>query len=120
MAGRRLAMPVIAKGERLKVVWSGAGWDGSGPREDRADVLPLIALLHRDKMVEALMAEIARMISGSVPLAGRKKRIGELEAEIVELAYVEEALGAAAIANGEDVQRSPSAPPQAVLQVQSR
>jgi hypothetical protein len=55
-----------------------------------------------------------------VPLAGRKKRIGELEAEIVELAYVEEALVAAAIANGEDVQRSPSAPPQAVLQVQSR
>jgi hypothetical protein len=78
----------IGKGERLKVIWPGAGWDTRGPREDRA-----------------------------VPQAERKKRIAELEAEISELAYVEEALVADAIARGEDVQRSPSAPPQAALQV---
>jgi hypothetical protein len=48
--------------------------------------------------------------------AGRV-RIPELERDIEQLAYVEEALVAAAIAEGEDAQRSPSAPPQAVLQV---
>jgi hypothetical protein len=47
----------------------------------------------------------------------RKTRIAALEHEIEQLAYVEEALVAAAIADGEDVQRSPGAPPQAVLQV---
>jgi hypothetical protein len=79
--------------------------------------LPLLALLHGDAMVAALMREVERMANDPLPQAERKKRIAELEAEISELAYVEEALVAAAIAEGEDVQRSSSAPPQAVLQV---
>jgi len=103
--------------EKLKVIWPGAGFDNRGPREDRAEVLPMMALLFPDAMVAALMREVERVANDPLPQAERKKRIAELEAEISELAYVEEALVAAAIADGEDVQRSPSAPPQAVLQV---
>ena len=77
----------------------------------------MLALLQGDHMVAALMREVERMASDPMPPAARKRRIGELEAEIVELAYLEEALVAAAIANEEDVQRSLDAPPQAVLGV---
>jgi hypothetical protein len=115
-----MARPQIAgigKGEKLKVVWPGAGWDTRGPREDRAEVLPMMALLFPDAMTAALMREVERMANDPLPQAERKKRIAALEQEIEQLAYVEEALVAAAIAEGEDVQRSPSAPPQAVLQV---
>jgi hypothetical protein len=45
----------------------------------------------------------------------RATRIAALTDEIEQLAYVEEALAAAAIADGEDVQRSPNAWPQAAL-----
>jgi hypothetical protein len=63
------------------------------------------------------MREVERIANDPLPQAERKERIAELEREIEQLAYVEEALVAAAIAGGEDVQRSSSAPPQAVLQV---
>jgi uncharacterized small protein (DUF1192 family) len=105
----------IGPNETLGVVWGGAGWDRAGDRKDRADPLALAALLHRDKMVDALMAEIDRMTSGVVPIKERGPRIAALTDEIEQLGYVEEALVAAAIANGEDVQGSPKAPPQAVL-----
>jgi hypothetical protein len=77
----------------------------------------MMALLFPDAMVAALIREVERMANDPLPQAERKKRIAALEHEIEQLAYVEEALVAAAIAEGEDVQRSPSAPPQAVLQV---
>ena len=107
----------VGSGERLKVIWPGAGWDSSGPREYRADVLPLIAMLYGDAMVAALMREVERMADGPLPRAERNRRITALEAELAELAYVEEALIAAVIASGEDVHRSPDAPPAAVLGV---
>jgi hypothetical protein len=107
----------IAKGEKLKVIWPGAGFGPSGPREDRADILSLMALLHGDKMVEALMTEIERTTSNVVPIKERASRIAALEAELAELAYVEEVLITAAIEEGVDVQRSANALPAAVLQV---
>jgi hypothetical protein len=107
----------IGRGERLKVVWPGAGWDIKGPIEHRAEVLPMMALLFPDAMVGALMRAVERMANDPLPQAARQKRIAALEHQIEQLAYVEEALVAAAIVNGDDVQRSPSAPPQAVLQV---
>jgi hypothetical protein len=106
----------LANGEQLRVIWPGAGFDTRGPREDRAEVLPTIALLFPDAMTAALMSEVERMASDQVPIKERARRIAALTDEIEQLAYVEEAL-AAAIANGEDVQRSPDAPPQAVLGV---
>jgi hypothetical protein len=117
---REMARPTISgfgKGERLKVIWLGAGWDTRGPREDRAEVLPLMALLFPAEMTAALMREVERMTSGATPVGQRAARIAALEAELAELAYLEEVLVAAAIANGEDVQRSPNALPQAVLGV---
>jgi hypothetical protein len=117
MARARPTITGIDEGEKFKVIWPGAGFDSRGPREDRADVLPLMALLCPDAMTAALMREVERMTNDPVPQAERKKRIAALEQEIEQLAYVEEALVAAAIAEGEDVHRSPSAPPQAVLQV---
>jgi hypothetical protein len=107
----------VGKAEKLKVVWPGAGFDNRGPREDRAEVLPLMALLFPDAVPAALMTEVERMANDPLPQAERKKRIAALEQEIEQLAYVEEAVVADAIARGEDVQRSSSAPPQAVLQV---
>jgi hypothetical protein len=76
-----------------------------------------MALLFPAEMTAALMREVERMTSGATPIGQRAARIAALEAELAELAYIEEVLVAAAIAEGEDVQRSPSAPPQAVLQV---
>jgi hypothetical protein len=107
----------IGSREKLKVVWPGAGFDNRGPREDRADVLPLMAILHGEAMVAALMQEVERMTSGVLPIKDRGARIAALSNEIEQLAYVEEALVSAAIAEGMDIERSPSALPQAVLQV---
>jgi hypothetical protein len=107
----------ICKGERLKVVWQGADFDTRGPREDSAGVLPMMALLFPDAMTAALIGEVERMANDPVPMKERATRIAALTDEIEQLAYVEEALVAVASSDGEDVQRSPSAPPQAVLQV---
>jgi hypothetical protein len=117
MARARPTITGIDEGEKFKVIWPGAGFDSRGPREDRADVLPLMALLCPDAMTAALMREVERMTNDPVPQAERRKRIAALEHEIEQLAYIEEPLVADAIARGEDVQRSPSALPQAVLQV---
>ena len=70
-----------------------------------------------DAMVAALMREVERMGSYPVPIKERAARIAALTDEIEQLAYVEEALIAAATSDGEDVQRSPNASPQAVLGV---
>jgi len=105
----------VGKAERLKIVWPGAGFDTRGPCEDRADILPMMALLFPDAMVAALMRDVERMANDPVPVKERAARIAALTDEIEQLRYLEEALVATAIADGEDVQRSPSAPPQAVL-----
>jgi hypothetical protein len=52
-----------------------------------------------------------------VPIKERAARIAALEDEVEQLSYAEEMLVSAALADGADVQRSPSAPPAAVLQV---
>jgi len=52
-----------------------------------------------------------------LPVAHRAPRIAALERELDDLHRVEEALVAAAIAAGQPVHRSPSAPPPAVLGV---
>jgi hypothetical protein len=107
----------LGHGEKLRVLWPGAGFGPSGPREDRADPLALQAFLHPDTMVQRLLRQIERVTAGAMPIKERSARIAKLEDELNELAFVEEALVAAAIANGEDVQRSPNALPQAVLGV---
>ena len=114
-----LAGPTITglgKGEKLKVIFPGAGFDSNGPREGRAEVLPLIAMLFPTEMTVALMREIEHMTSGVIPIKERGSRIAALTAELEQLSYVEEVLVAAALANGRDVQRS-QASPQAVLGV---
>jgi hypothetical protein len=115
-----LARPTITGtgvGEKLRIAWPGCGWDSSGPRTDRAEVLPLIAMLFPTQMVDALLREIERSASSVVPIKQRAARIADIEAKLEELAYVEEALVTTALANGEDAQRSPNALPQVVLQV---
>jgi hypothetical protein len=104
----------IGPGERLKVVWPGSGWGSSGDREDRADPLALTALIHGDKMVAHLLAEVDRMTSVVVPIKERASRIAELTTEVEQLAYTEEALIERA---SEAIDRSVSAPPQAILGV---
>jgi hypothetical protein len=99
----------VGKGEKLKVIWPGAGWGPSGPYEHKAEVLPMLALLFPEQMTAALMAEIDTHSSDVCP--------DVLIKQIDQLAYVEEQLVAAAIADGADVERSPNALPQAVLQV---
>jgi hypothetical protein len=63
-------------------------------------------------MIAALMSEVERMASDQVPIKERATRIAALTDEIEQLAYVEEALVAAAIsgnANSQAHPRSPSA-----------
>jgi hypothetical protein len=63
------------------------------------------------------MTEVERMANDPLPVAQRPPRIAALERELEELHRVEETLVAAAIAAGQSVHRSPSAPPAAVLGV---
>jgi hypothetical protein len=106
----------LGKSERLKVCWPGAGFDEKGPKE-KADPLALCALLFPDAMIEALTRQIERQTPNVIPIKDRSARIAALETKLIDLAYVEEALVPAAIADGKDVQRSPNTAPQAVLQV---
>jgi hypothetical protein len=107
----------IGNDEQLRVTWPGGGWDQNGPRVHRAELLPLFAFLHPDELVSALLQEIERKANEPLPRARRLKRIAELEAELEELAYAEEALVCAAIANGETVERRGDAPAPVVLLV---
>ena len=68
-------------------------------------------------MLSLVMTEVERIANDPLPVAQRPPRIAALERELDELHRVEEALVVAAIAAGEQVYRSPSAPPAAVLGV---
>jgi hypothetical protein len=108
----------IGPGQKLQIIWPGAGWSTSGPRTDRAELLPLMAALFSERMVEFLMSVAEHETSGgAVPIKDRAARIAVLEAELAELFYIEEVLIVAALANGADVQRSANAPPEAILGV---
>ena len=73
----------------------------------------------RSQRFALVMIEVERMANDPLPLAQRPPRVAALERELDELHRVEEALVAAAIAAGQPVQRSPSAPPAAVLGVRA-
>ena len=77
----------------------------------------MIAALFPDRMLSLVMTEVERMANDPLPVAQRPPRIAALERELDELRRVEEALVASAIAAGDFVHRSPSAPPTAVLGV---
>jgi hypothetical protein len=81
------------------------------------DSLALLAALFPDRMLALVMGEVERMANDPLPVAQRAPRIVALERELGELHRVEEALVVAAIAAGQPVHRSPSAPPAAVLGV---
>jgi len=85
--------------------------------EHSCDPLALLAALLPDRMLSLVMAEVERMANDPLPVAERAPRIAALERELDELHRVEEALVAVAIAAGQPVHRSPSAPPSAVLGV---
>jgi hypothetical protein len=76
-----------------------------------------MAALFPDRMLALVMGKIERMANAPLPVAQRAPRVAALERELDELHRVEEALVAAAIATGQPVHRSPSAPPAAVLGV---
>jgi hypothetical protein len=114
------ARPVITgigKNETLRILFPGCGWDNSGPKEHKAEALTLLTFLFPDVFVSRLMHQIEDETSKVIPIKDRAARAAQIEDGLVELAYVEEALVTAAIADGKDVQRSPNALPQAVLQV---
>jgi hypothetical protein len=71
----------VAEDETLQVSW---------PK----DGISVLALLLGDEMVEVLSQEVERMANDPMPLAERKKRIGELTAEIDTLKRQAFALGA--------------------------
>jgi hypothetical protein len=109
----------IGVGERLSIVWPGAqSSSGSGYiSEHTCDPLALLAVLFPDRMLSLVMAEVERMANDPLPVGQRAPRIAALERELDKLHRVEEALVADAIAAGQPVHRSPSAPPAAVLGV---
>ena len=77
----------------------------------------MIAALFPDRMLSLVITEVKRMANDPLPVAQRPPRIAALERDLGELQRMEEALVAAAIATGQPVHRSPSAPPAAVLGV---
>jgi hypothetical protein len=81
------------------------------------DPLALLAALFPDRMLALVMGEVERMANDPMPVAQRPPRIAVLKRELDELHRVEEVLVAAAIAAGQPVHRSASAPPAAVLGV---
>jgi hypothetical protein len=107
----------IGPGERLSIVWPGAQTPTAYIAEHTCDPLALIAALFPDRMLSLVMTEVERMANDPLPVAQRPPRIAALERELEELHRIEEALVAAAIAAGDPVYRSPSAPPPAVLGV---
>jgi hypothetical protein len=104
-------------GGQLRIKWPGAEFGPSGHDERSGSVVALLAALFPDALVQLAMADVERQTSGHMPMADRPARVAVLEAVVEELSYVEEALVSAAIAEGEQVSRSPSAPPAAVLGV---
>jgi len=109
----------VGVGERLSIVWPGAQSSlGSGYiSEHTCDPLALLAALFPDRMLALVMGEVERMANDPLPVAQCAPRVAALERELDELHRLEEALVAAAIAAGQPVHRSPSAPPAAVLGV---
>jgi hypothetical protein len=89
----------IGAGEQLEVRWP-------------SNLISAFALLFPTKMEEVLMAEVDALANDPLPVKQRHARITELETEIEQLHYTEEALVVASNAD-----RSPGALPQAVLQV---
>ena len=72
----------VAAGQQLRVDWP------------TKDPIALLAFLLPEQMVDALMKEIERHANTPMPLAERKKRIAELEAEVEALQRRALALGA--------------------------
>jgi hypothetical protein len=89
----------IGAGEQLEVRWP-------------SNLISAFALLFPTKMEEVLMAEVDGLANDPLPVKQRHARITELETEIEQLHYTEEALVVASNAD-----RSPGALPRAVLQV---
>jgi hypothetical protein len=107
----------VGAGERLSIIWPGAQTPTGYISEHTCDPLALLAALFPDRMLALVMGEVERMANDPLPVAQRPPRIAALERELDELHRVEEVLVVAAIASGEPVYRSPSAPPAAVLGV---
>jgi hypothetical protein len=68
-------------------------------------------------MLALVMDEVEWMANDPLSIAHRAPRVAALERQLDELHRVEEALVVTAIAAGQPVQRSPLAPPAAVLGV---
>jgi hypothetical protein len=107
----------VGVGERLSIVWPGAQTGTQYISEHTCDPLSLLAALLPDRMLRLVMGEVERMANDPLPVAQRAPRIAALERELDKLHRIEEPLVAAAIATGQPVQRSPLAPPAAVLGV---
>ena len=107
----------VGVGERLSIVWPGAQTSNQYISEHTCDPLSLVAALFPDRMLSLVMGEVERMANDPLPVAQRAPRIAVLERQLDKLHRLEEVLVAAAIAAGQPVHRSPSAPPAAVLGV---
>jgi hypothetical protein len=107
----------VGVGERLSIVWPGAQGGTQYISEHTCDPLALVAALFPERMLALVMGEVARQADDPLPVAQRAPRIAALAQELSDLHLVEEILVAAAIAAGQPVHRSPTAPPAAVLGV---
>jgi hypothetical protein len=107
----------VGVGEHLSIIWPGAQSSSGYYSEHSCDPLALLAALFPDRMLRLVMTEVERIANDPLPVAQRAPRVAALERELDELHRAEEALVVAAVATGQPVHRSPSAPPAAVLGV---
>ena len=84
---------------------------------DGANPLFMAAFLFPERMIDHLHALVEQAASDPLPVKDRAARVAVLNAEIVRLRRIEEALMAQAIEHGETVTRSVDAPAWAILGV---
>ena len=82
---------------------------------DEGNALLLTAIVHPEHLAERLTQGA---VEGSMPASERDQGLQALQHELTGLRYQEEASICAAISNGEEVSRTGSQPPWAVLMVQ--
>lgn len=94
--------------------------DWHRPEGDRRDSLEILAWFDRDRLLARLDEEVDRQFpdtANGLDSKAKRKKIAELEAELLALEQIEETLVTRALAGGLDVQRRPQASPLAILGV---
>jgi hypothetical protein len=89
--------------------------NGNGFGVGQGDGVTLVAWMFREQLTSALLGEIGRLAAKPIPPQERGPRLAALQAQRLDLQYIEEKLIVEALDRGETVTRSIDSPPICVL-----